>query len=201
LTLDPLLNERLPFITLFAAVTVMAWHGGRGPALLTLVLGSAATMVFVVEPRGSLAIERPEYIVGLVFYAVINFGSIVLFERLHAAQRQAEQSAAEARLNYQRLEQESRIRQEAQAEVVKESERLRVTLASIGDGVITTDAEGRVAFLNDVAQKLTGWAQEEAQGVPLEQVFVIINETTRQPVENPAMRSLLESLIQKSYRA
>ena len=43
---------------------------------------------------------------------------------------------------------------------------LQVTLSSIGDAVITTDAEGRVTFLNPVAQSLTGWTQEDAAGVP-----------------------------------
>jgi PAS domain S-box-containing protein len=64
----------------------------------------------------------------------------------------------------------------------------RVTLASIGDGVIATDAQGRVAFLNPVAQSLTGWTEAEAEGHPLEEVFVIINETTRSKVENPVAK-------------
>jgi PAS domain S-box-containing protein len=195
LLLDPLLNERLPFITLFAAVTLMAWHGGRGPAVLTLVLGSAAITFFVLEPRYSLAVERPEYVVGLLFYAAINVGSIVLFEQLRSTQRRAEENAVEARQNYQRLEQETKVRQEAEAGVIKEGERLRVTLASIGDAVITTDSEGRVAFLNDVAQQLTGWTQQDAKDVSLEKFFQIVNEATRQPVENPALRSLREGKV------
>lgn len=71
-----------------------------------------------------------------------------------------------------------------------ERERLRITLASIGDGMISTDAEGRVVDLNVVAQTLTGWSQVEAQGRPLPEVFRIINEVTRLPVENPAIRAL-----------
>jgi len=60
-----------------------------------------------------------------------------------------------------------------------------VTLRSIGDGVITTDMEGNVVMLNTVAEKLTGWTQEEAYGKPLIQVFHIINEQIRQQYENP----------------
>lgn len=67
-------------------------------------------------------------------------------------------------------------------------ERYRVTLASIGDGVIATDEQGRVTFMNAVAEKLTGWRGEEAAGVPLDQVFRILNEITRKPVENPVNR-------------
>ena len=67
---------------------------------------------------------------------------------------------------------------------------MRITLASIGDAVITTDAEGRVVFLNPVAERLTGWTQAEARGRALGEVFRIVNESTRLPVENPAARAL-----------
>jgi len=60
---------------------------------------------------------------------------------------------------------------------------LLVTLSSICDGVITTDAEGMVEFLNPVATILTGWTTQEAQGLPLSQVFSIIHEKTQQPIE------------------
>lgn len=62
---------------------------------------------------------------------------------------------------------------------------LRVTLACIGDGVITTDVTGRVNYLNPVAERLTGWSLAEAAGVAIERVFLIINETTRVPAEQP----------------
>ena len=74
-------------------------------------------------------------------------------------------------------------------------ELLRVTLASIGDGVITTDPHGRVTFVNPVAEALTGWTQEQAVGQALERVFVIVNEDTRAQVENPALRALRDGLI------
>jgi PAS domain S-box-containing protein len=72
---------------------------------------------------------------------------------------------------------------------------LQVTLSSIGDAVITTDAEGKVTFLNPVAQTLTGWTQNDAAGVPLDEVFRIINQESRHTVENPATRALREGLI------
>ncbi|HEX9920242.1 MAG TPA: PAS domain S-box protein, partial [Candidatus Methylomirabilis sp.] len=74
-------------------------------------------------------------------------------------------------------------------------ERHRTTLMSIGDAVIATDAEGRVELLNPVAEALTGWGQEEAHGRPLEEVFRIINEETRQTVENPVQRVLREGIV------
>ena len=52
--------------------------------------------------------------------------------------------------------------------------------------MISTDAEGRVTFLNGVAESLTGWTPAEAAGRPLPEVFRIVNERTREPVEDPA---------------
>ena len=72
---------------------------------------------------------------------------------------------------------------------------LRVTLASIGDGVITTDQHGRVTMLNAVAQRLTGWTQQEAVNRELSEVFHIVNQETRAEVENPALRALREGVI------
>lgn len=97
----------------------------------------------------------------------------------------------QAEENARRLAEETAKRQVA----YQERERLRVTLASIGDAVISTDAQGRVEFLNAVAEELVGWRSGEAVGRSLEEVFRIINENTREPVENPAMRALREGKV------
>jgi PAS domain S-box-containing protein len=86
-------------------------------------------------------------------------------------------------------------RRQAEKQVRQHQEWLRVTLASIGDAVITTDTQGRVTLLNGVAQELTGWTQLEAEGQPLETVFQIVNEETRQAVENPVAKVLSEGVI------
>ncbi len=72
---------------------------------------------------------------------------------------------------------------------------LHTTLTSIGDGVIATDESGRVTFMNGVAEKLSGWKQAEAEGQSLQSVFSIVNEETRQPADNPALRALREGVI------
>lgn len=100
------------------------------------------------------------------------------------ARKHAEESA-------RRLAEESAARHA----IHDERERLQVTLASIGDAVITTDAEGRITFLNQVAEQLVGWKTVEATGRPLEEVFHIVNENTRQSVDNPAIRALREGRI------
>jgi PAS domain S-box-containing protein len=93
--------------------------------------------------------------------------------------------------NARRLLQEEAARRAAEenAQVIeRQREQLRVTLTSIGDGVITTDAEERATLLNPVAEALTGWMTEDAAGQPLSTVFHIINEKTRRTVDNPVAR-------------
>ena len=85
--------------------------------------------------------------------------------------------------------------QPTERELAAERERLRITLASIGDAVISTDAQGHVTFLNSVAESLTGWSLADAAGRSLENVFHIVNEQTRQPAENPATQALREGVV------
>ncbi len=78
----------------------------------------------------------------------------------------------------------------------RESEaRLYVTLRSIGDAVMATDADGHVVFMNHVAQDLTGWTERDAQGKPLAEVFHIVNEQSRATVESPVERVIREGKI------
>jgi PAS domain S-box-containing protein len=74
-------------------------------------------------------------------------------------------------------------------------EEICATFYSIGDGVISTDAAGRVTRMNPVAEKLTGWGEAEALGKPLEQVFHIVNEETRAEVDNPIQRVIREGIV------
>ncbi|KQV49480.1 hypothetical protein ASC95_17960 [Pelomonas sp. Root1217] len=76
-------------------------------------------------------------------------------------------------------------RRQAEDRVDEQRQWLQVTLASIGDGVITTDIDGRVTFVNAVAEALTGWSAADARGRPLESVFSVIDEDSRIPVANP----------------
>jgi PAS domain S-box-containing protein len=80
-----------------------------------------------------------------------------------------------------------------QAETAKNS--LQTTLRSIGDAVIATDACGRVAFMNPIAEALTGWPLVEAADQPIDDVFRIVNEHTREPVESPVAKVLREGVI------
>ena len=75
-------------------------------------------------------------------------------------------------------------------ELAAETERLRITLHSIGEAVICTDADATITFMNPIAEQLTGWHLEEAHGSPLEQVFELINERTGLPRSNVAAECL-----------
>ena len=104
----------------------------------------------------------------------------------------------QAEENARRLLQEEAARRAAEqyAQVIeRQREQLRVTLTSIGDAVITTDPDGRVTLLNPVAEALTGWTNDEAAGQPLPTAFHIINENTRQPVENPVAKVIATGRI------
>ncbi len=186
--LDPLLGDRFPLLTLLAAVTFVAWYAGRGPALLSLVVGAVAGDYFFLHPRYSFAVGQTEDQFGLVLYGVVGLASVGLFESLRNARRRAEDKERQ-------LEKEIAARRAAEHELAEEGERLRTTLASIGDAVITTDAAGRITGLNPVAEALTGWPRTEAAGQPLGVVFRIVNEETRQAVENPATRALGEGVV------
>jgi PAS domain S-box-containing protein len=102
------------------------------------------------------------------------------------------QNARSILLARQRAEEELLRMKEA---LGKQSEWLRVTLASIGDAVVTADTGGSVLSLNAVAEQLTGWTQPEAQGRPLGEVIRIIDEASRQPADDPVRRALQEGRI------
>jgi PAS domain S-box-containing protein len=111
-------------------------------------------------------------------------GFVELFQYRQQVERRAEQSR-----ETERRELEQKLAKES-SRLQQQQEWLSVTLGSIGDAVIATDPDGRVTFLNAVAESLTGWQTKEAVGRPLTEVFHIINEATRRPVENPVARAI-----------
>src|SRR4029079_8836693 len=80
-------------------------------------------------------------------------------------------------------------RKQAEAQTLQEKERAQVTLASIADAVITVDPAGRVEYMNPVAERLTGWRDAEARGLPLRSVFVAGEESTGTDVPDPVARA------------
>ena len=188
LLLDPILEDKFVFTLMIFAVMFGSWYGGFGPAVAAALMGALVAARFLLAPRGSFAIEGFDNQMGLALYLVVSFGIALLGGSMREAQHRAEGNARDLLLKQQQIE-------VAMQERLRAEEQLRVTLQSIGDGVISTDPEGRVAFLNSVAAEITGWRQQEAQGKPILDVFHIVNEQTHQPVENPALRALNEGFI------
>ncbi len=168
------LRGDLAYLFLWPVVIACAWYGGLGPGLLATALSATAATYFLLEPRFSLGIATPADLLGLLVFVSVNVAVSFLCEKLHRGRRRAERRAEE---------------------VARERERLRVSLTSIGDAVISVDGQGRVAFMNPTAETLTGWGQGDAEGRPLDDVFRIVNEQTRRPVENPATRVLQEGVV------
>jgi PAS domain S-box-containing protein len=164
--LDPILGDSVPFITLFGAVAVAVWIGGVGPALVVAVLGYLACGYLFMEPRYAMALDDRNLVALLAFLVTCSF-IIGFCEAMRRARRRAE----------------------------IEEVTLRVTFASMGDAVLCTDREARITSLNPVAEFLTGWPSSDAVGQPLDAVFRIVNEQTRQAVENPAARALREGVV------
>ncbi|HWE85397.1 MAG TPA: PAS domain S-box protein [Terracidiphilus sp.] len=170
--LTPLMGPMaMPFTLYFCAVAFAAWFGGFRPAVLSTVLSVLAGAWFFAAPTRSLLVSGHDDQIAMLLMVVVGFGMALLSR----SQRNAVDRAVRA---------EDSERNERQ--------RSEITLASIGDAVIATDGEGRVAFANKVALSLVGWTDGEIAGKPLDEVFRIENEVTRAAVENPVTRVLRE---------
>jgi diguanylate cyclase (GGDEF)-like protein/PAS domain S-box-containing protein len=82
----------------------------------------------------------------------------------------------------------------------REKESAQITLRSIGDGVITTDEQSRIEYLNPVAEELTGWRVEDAMGRPIDEIFRAFHEETCEPLENPLSMAIRRARSIKSVR-
>jgi PAS domain S-box-containing protein len=162
--LDPWLGDTLPYITFFPAIVAAAWFGRWGPSLFAVALSSISVAWFFIPPRNSLTISFQDTGVWLGLLVFLLVGA--LLSALSESLQRARQLALSRR------------------------EWLRVALNSIGDAVIATDAHSAVLLMNPVAEELTGWTTAEARGRPLKEIFPIINERTRQPVDDPCGKVL-----------
>jgi PAS domain S-box-containing protein len=149
-------------MTFFPAIILSAYLGGLRPGLLATFLGVAAGDFFFIEPRYTFAIHDLGTAYGLGLFVLTGVAISGVMELLHRSHRR----------------------------IAASERRYAVTLASIGDAVIATDTQARITLLNPAAETLTGWPMAEAVGRPLPEVFRIVAEQTRQPVEDPAAKVL-----------
>ncbi len=132
---------------LLAAVMFAAWKGGIGPGMFAAGLASVSLIVFF--PQTQVAVSTVGSPFNDVFRTVVFLSTAGFISSLVEARRRAERAEHQRRILFEGM------------------------LTSVGDGVIGTDARGRVAFLNPKAEELTGWAKDEAIGQALEQVLTI----------------------------
>lgn len=137
---------------------------------------------------------------GTLVYIIHRVEDVTEFIRLK--QQGVKQSELTEELQERMEKMEAEIYQRAQEtnrandKLRNSEENLSVTLNSIGDAVLTTDAAGRVTRLNPSAEQLMGWSQKEAVGRPVTEIFHIINQETRQPADIPVIETLEKGVIQ-----
>jgi PAS domain S-box-containing protein len=135
------------------------------------LVGAANAAQWILDPRLAALFVNATVIIsvaGAMAYHILNMNTQLV--------RLSEEEAASIRHKTD--------------EIQRAEEWLRVTLHSIGDGVITTSLDQRVTMMNRVAERLTGWSADEAIGRPIDEVFRVVDEFTRQPCVNPVQKAL-----------
>jgi PAS domain S-box-containing protein len=155
------LFQPTPMVLFYAGVIAATRLGGVRPGAFAVALSAVVGYIAFLPPYGAFGTEPKQLGTFAAFLAVASTFVWLIGDRQRAAAREAEQRRWFA-----------------------------ATLASVGDAAIATDTEGRVTFLNDVAERLTGWTIREAKGRPLEEVFAIFKEGTTERSESPVRRAL-----------
>ncbi|MAS34369.1 MAG: hypothetical protein CL610_10200 [Anaerolineaceae bacterium] len=158
--------EGFPLFFYWPVVILAGWIGGLGAGLFAAILAIISTNYFILPTRFTFTARAIDFVLLLLFAAITVFMSWL---------RQREQRA-QALIRQQQLE-------------------MQITLSSIGDGVIVTDAFGCITFINSVAERLTGWPQADALNQQIESVFHIVNEDTREPTANPLIEALKQGVV------
>lgn len=165
--LDPYLGDQEPFIVFYVSVIVAAWAGGMRTALLATALGLFLAFYIFVPPRFGFAFDTTADQISCVLYLLVSLGFISFSEAMRRARRHAD------------------LRREE----------LRVTLASIGDGVITTDTAGCITYMNAPAEAFTGWKLAESLGKPLQEVSILHDEQSDLQLPSLGLRALGEGKV------
>lgn len=178
---DPAANISGPFLLLYTSVLLTAWYAGFGPGLLATILSVLFRNLFLLDQSNTVAGFVGEDIVNQIIFLLEGLVVSVLCQIVRKSLQRADVEIAE--------------RRRVEASLREQRQRFAVTLASIGDAVAATDADGRVTFLNQVASDLMGWSDSEAAGQPLNKIFKIVNEYSRQVVENPVDKVLASGKV------
>lgn len=166
-------HTELAFTIFLPAILFAAWLGGFGAGVLSVGL-SAISGAYFMEPVGSLLVRNRKDEISLLVFIALGFGMVLLADSQKRAVERAVRAEGAER---------------------NERRRFETTLASIGDAVVATDGEGRITFANRVASSLLRAPEADLLGRHLDDVFRIVNESTRADVESPVARALREGGI------
>ena len=180
------LGTRNVFLTFFPAVMLASLYGGLWAGLLATTLSAGLAEYLWLAPPGS-STKTPADWTSLAAFVLSCALISLIVEAMHRTLVRANEAKMQARI--------ASARQGDQGALRESRERLRVTLTSVGDAVMTADSNGRITFLNPVAEALTGWKAEEALNQPIQSVFQIINEQTRVPAEHIIRRVMEEGHV------
>ena len=158
----------------FPAVFISSWIGGLLPGLASTFISTVLVWWFFIPPYYSFHLEKPISIVSITIFSIMGIFFSITHSRLQKANKQSAETNATLRAS---------------------EENLSVTLRSIGDAVMTTDADGQVTRLNTLAEQFTGWSQAEAVGHPVADIFHIINQQTRELAPIPVAATLAQGAI------
>src|SRR6266542_3497633 len=150
----------------FIGVLVVSWYGGLRPGLMASILSAAACSLIFTKHPAPVALGVDD----LLRLATFMIGTLFV-SSLMMGRRQAEEAAPNAK------------------------KQLTITLKSIGDAMITTDARGRITFMNQIAQSLTGWRPDEANGREIDELFRIVDGETGAEVETVVTRVLRDNVV------
>ncbi len=174
------------------------------PVLVALAVAIGAEMSFtlytdaygIANMVGHLLIVVSFF---LIYRALVETGIKkpydLLFRNLKQSETNLSKRATELTQVNKQLVLEATERKKAEEALRESEQRWATTIASVGDAVIATDLNGKVTFMNSIAEELTGWTLDEASDQPLSQVFNIVNEKTRIQVENPVAKVLEKGLV------
>jgi len=173
-TLHPAAASGVPFLFFYPAIFIAAWYGGMRPGLLGTALATGMALYFVKPSAGT----PDTFQISVIVQVLIFFLSGALFSVLMGMMHHL---VIKERKSHQ--------------EIVNQREWFRVTLRSIGDAVMVTDRNGLIQFMNGEAERLSGWTESDAKGRALRTIFRIINEESRDSVDDPVEKVFRENRV------
>ncbi len=212
--LTRLVGPSLPtYLTFYPVVALAALVGGWGPGLLAILAAAVVADYWLLPPQGLFKFESSVDLVGLAFFCIMGLlvnvvaqlyrrirtrlEELVLLRTaaLEQANEQLQLQAEELQAQTEELQSQTEELAVTNAALRESEQRWATTVASIGDAVMTTDIDGKITFMNPVAEALTGWTRSAASMKPLEDVFRIVNEESRRGVGSPADKALKEGRV------